>query len=197
MGSRCEARNAGIQHAAAAIAKNTATFDRKVAGSVGFTATSITRVSPAAATIPRPIPAALKARPCPTMSLKILSGSAPSAILTPISAVRAIAARICGAYCPGSPGTKRRARKNRLADHVGMPAETLLPIFVAQDHHRRQRSDARLVRIGIGIRRRLRLRIAVAEIAPGDDLASHPSTEIRGHLRDANLLRRSILPPQR
>jgi hypothetical protein len=71
--------------------KKSAAMAVNVIGSVALTLTSmlvIARVSPKAATIPAATPIALRRSPCPTTSLNMPPGVAPSAILTPISCVR-------------------------------------------------------------------------------------------------------------
>lgn len=85
------ARAAGTQDATTTTRKKRKVITAKVDGSVGLTPTNMvvmTRVRPRDARNPIAIPAALRRSPWPTMSLKMLAGAAPSAIRTPISAVR-------------------------------------------------------------------------------------------------------------
>lgn len=87
IGSSPAARRAGSHEATATSAMNNSTAVVNVAGSVGWTPTSIpaiARVSTNAARRPVATPTALRRSPCPRTSLKMRAGGAPRAILMPI-----------------------------------------------------------------------------------------------------------------
>ena len=91
IGSSPAARRAGSQQATAAIAQKSRATATNVAGSVGATPTSmlrITRVSANADARPSAIPDMLSRIPWPMTSRKMSCFDEPSAIRTPISAVR-------------------------------------------------------------------------------------------------------------
>ena len=92
VGSSPAARRAGSHDDTAAITKNTAPIAANVSGSVGLTPTSIVviaaREGEGGERARREMPAALSRSPWPTTSRRMRSGDAPSAMRTPISAVR-------------------------------------------------------------------------------------------------------------
>ena len=91
VGSSPAARRAGRNEASTAITMNSSATETNVTGSVGLTSRSMlasTRVNPNDASRPMPMPIALRKSPFPTIKRKMRYGAAPSAMRTPISAVR-------------------------------------------------------------------------------------------------------------
>jgi hypothetical protein len=92
-----------------------------VAGSCGCTPTSIddiTRVNPIAAAAPTTIPAALSRKPCPTTRPNTRPGAAPSAMRSPISAVRCRTESDSTPYNPTDASTAAIRLKQRGAPQV-------------------------------------------------------------------------------